>query len=146
MNENLKTYLSAVRQKRASGVAREHAYRPSLEQLLHQLNNTLTIINDPARIACGAPDFILLQQNIPLGYIEAKDVGIDLDSVAGSEQMQRYRHFLHNLFLTNYLDLQWYVGGELRGEAWPEWLCGNEIVPDATEARSPAVGAEEVGI
>jgi hypothetical protein len=117
MNEYLRIYLSAVCQKRATGVAREHAYRPPLEQLLRQLQPALTVINDPARIACGAPDFILLQQNVPLGYIEAKDVGTDLDSVASRDQMERYRHSLHNLILTNYLDFHWYVGGELRAEA-----------------------------
>jgi hypothetical protein len=71
----LKTYLTAVGHKQASGVAREHAYRPPLEQLLYQLERGLTVINDPARIACGAPDFILLKQGILLRYMEAKDDG-----------------------------------------------------------------------
>ncbi|MCA9936975.1 MAG: hypothetical protein KC415_23730, partial [Anaerolineales bacterium] len=60
MSDPLQTYLSAVRKKRATGVAGEHAYRPPLEQLLRDLKPGLTVINDPARIACGAPDYILL--------------------------------------------------------------------------------------
>jgi hypothetical protein len=37
------------------------------------------ILEQPQRIACGAPDYIVTQRGIPLGYIEAKDVGADLD-------------------------------------------------------------------
>lgn len=125
----LKSYLTALRQKHATGVAREHAYRPSLEQLLHQLQPGLTIINDPARIACGAPDFILLKDGVPLGYIEAKDVDVSLDTAAATDQLKRYRGSLHNLILTNYLAFSWYVDGELRAEATLGRLRGGEIVP-----------------
>lgn len=131
MTNSLKTYLTAVRQKHATGVAREHAYRPPLEQLLYQLNAGLTVINDPVRIACGAPDFILLKQGIPLGYIEAKDVGVLLEEAAATDQLKRYRKSLHNLILTNYLSFQWYVAGELQAEASLGRLRGGEIVPAA---------------
>lgn len=132
----LKSYLTALRQKHATGVAREHAYRPSLEQLLHQLHPGLTIINDPARIACGAPDFILLKDGAPLGYIEAKDVDVSLDAAAATDQLKRYRGSLHNLILTNYLAFYWYVDGELRAEATLGRLRGGEIVPLADGAAA----------
>ncbi len=127
MSDPLQTYLSALRKKRATGVAREHAYRPPLERLLRDLKPNLTVINDPARIACGAPDYILLANNTPLGYIEAKDVGVHLEDVAETDQLKRYRRSLHNLILTNYLDFYWYVDGELREEASLGRAAGQEI-------------------
>jgi hypothetical protein len=63
MNEILRSYLSVVRQKYATGVARERACRSPLEQLLRQLNNSLTVINDPARIAYGYLSLVLISED-----------------------------------------------------------------------------------
>jgi hypothetical protein len=49
-------------------------------------------------------------QTIPVGYIEAKDIGKSLDQVQRSEQMKRYLNSLDNLILTDYFLL----GGDLR--------------------------------
>ena len=51
----------------------------------------ITATNEPRKIACGAPDFIISRDLLPLGYIEAKDVGVDLGRVERSEQLVRYR-------------------------------------------------------
>src|SRR5690606_6616747 len=66
------------------------------------------------QIACGAPDYILTRGVVPLGNVEAKDVGADLSKVDRSEQLQRYRKSLGNLVLTDYLEFRWYLDGELR--------------------------------
>lgn len=60
------------------------------------LDATITAINEPKRIACGAPDYLVTRGELPLGYIEAKDIGIDLDAVENSDQLQRYRASLAN--------------------------------------------------
>ncbi|MDR0562502.1 MAG: hypothetical protein LBG73_07410, partial [Spirochaetaceae bacterium] len=41
------------------GNATEHSYRPALKTLLEALTSGLDITNEPKRIACGAPDFIV---------------------------------------------------------------------------------------
>src|SRR4030042_1641728 len=52
-----------------------------------------------------------------LGYLEAKDVGISLDTEERSPQLKRYREALPNLILTDYLEFRWYVNGERRAVA-----------------------------
>ena len=139
MSEPFTTYLRECKQQLGTGLAREHAYRPALKNLLAALYPTAVAINDPARIACGAPDFILLRDGSPLGYIEAKDMGVDLGETAASDQLRRYRDSLSNLILTNYLDFHWYVGGELRAEASLGRKRGNELTAD--KAGSAAVAS-----
>src|SRR5581483_10940154 len=50
--------------------------------------------------------------NLTIGYVEAKDVGIALDKIEKDEQLGRYRRALDNLILTDYLEFRWYVKGE----------------------------------
>src|SRR6185437_1886093 len=42
---------------------------------------------------------IVNEKSTPLGYIEAKDVGIDLDRAEEADQLKRYRSSLRNLIL-----------------------------------------------
>jgi hypothetical protein len=107
-------YLQQLSAALKAGNATEHTHRPALKALVEALDATVTATNEPKRIACGAPDYIVTHGDLPLGYIEAKDVGADLDAVEASEQMQRYRAGFANLLLTDYLEFRWYVGGERR--------------------------------
>lgn len=105
-------YVSEVRAQLATGHALEHAYRPGLQKLLNSLNDVIAV-NDPKHSDYGAPDFILLResnQDLVLGYGEAKDVKISLDKVERSEQFQRYTGY-EKLFITNYLDFRFYENG-----------------------------------
>jgi len=117
MNDPLQTYISAVRKKRNAGVPREHAYHLLLKQLLHALKPDLIISDDLTRVDYGAPDYILLINKQPLGYIEAKNVGDCLEDIVDTDQLERYRHSLYNLILTNHLDFYWFVNGKLREKA-----------------------------
>lgn len=111
----LKEYLRTVESALKQGNATEHTHRPALEALLEALGGQgVDAINEPRQIACGAPDFIVVRGTVPLGYIEAKDVGSDLGRVERSEQLDRYRESLANLVLTDYLEFRWYIDGELR--------------------------------
>jgi hypothetical protein len=70
-------------------------------------------VNDPKRSEHGAPDFVFLRdsnETLILGYAEAKNLVVKLDTVEDSEQMQRYAGY-SNLFLTNYLDFRFYRNG-----------------------------------
>lgn len=115
VNLALKTYLSAVEQALKTGQAGEHTHRPALESLLEAIGGgEVDAINEPRQISCGAPDFIVVRGTVPLGHIEAKDVGADLTRTERSEQLLRYRESLANLVLTDYLSFRWYLDGELR--------------------------------
>ncbi|WP_330946113.1 type ISP restriction/modification enzyme [Thermomonas sp. LB-4] len=114
-HDALKHYLSAIEQALKAGNATEHTHRPALKALIEALGGTdVRATNEPKQIACGAPDFIVTRGVVPLGYIEAKDVGIDLAKTEKSEQLGRYRESLGNLVLTDYLEFRWYLDGELR--------------------------------
>ena len=60
-------------------------------------------INEPSHVECGAPDFIVELNGVPIGHIECKNVGADLNDVEESEQLKRYREGLPNLILTDYV-------------------------------------------
>ena len=112
-----RTYLDEVRQKLATGIAKEHAYRGALEHLLQATGDGVQAINDSAWVECGAPDFIVLRGATPVGYVEAKDIDTSLDDAERSPQLKRYRESLHNLILTDYLEFRWYVEGDCRETA-----------------------------
>ncbi len=106
------SYLKEVEQTHLSNIAREHAYRGFLQNLLHQiLPEEIRATNEPARISCGSPDYVLTKKNIPVGYIEAKDLGANLADKKHQEQLDRYRFSLPNFIFTNYLDFHFYRDG-----------------------------------
>ena len=105
-------YIKQIESDLLRGTATEHSYRPALKQLLETLAPGISAANDPKHIACGAPDFIVERNRVPLGYVETKDIGTDLDKVEKSDQLKRYLHSLNNLILTDYLEFRWYVNGK----------------------------------
>jgi hypothetical protein len=109
-----KTYLQELQNKLSTGDATEHTHRPALQRLIEALAPDLTVINEPRRIECGAPDYIITRAQTPIGYVEAKDIDANLDHEERSDQMRRYRESLNNLILTDYLEFRWYVEGEQR--------------------------------
>jgi predicted helicase len=114
---DFKKYLTRLGSDLKAGNATEHTHRPALQALIESAATDLRATNEPRRIACGAPDYIVTRStqagDIPLGYIEAKDVGKDLDAIEGDEQLKRYRSSLRNLILTDYLEFRLYRNGEL---------------------------------
>jgi len=110
----IKTYLSEIEKTFKTGIAREHAYRGFLQNFLHQiLPKEILVTNEPARILCGSPDYVLTKKNIPIGYIEAKDLDANLSDKKHQEQLDRYRFSLPNFIFTNYIDFHFYHDGEL---------------------------------
>ncbi|GAB3306773.1 type ISP restriction/modification enzyme [Luteimonas notoginsengisoli] len=113
--EAMRNYLASVEQALKTGQAGEHTHRPALEALLEALGGpAVDAINEPRQIKCGAPDFIIVRGTVPLGHVEAKDVGLDLVKLERGEQLTRYRESLGNLVFTDYLSFRWYLDGELR--------------------------------
>ena len=112
MQNNIKEYLSEVESKLRTGQASEHTYRGALQTLIDSVDKSIKTINEPRRVSCGAPDYIITRKDVPIGFIEAKDVGKDLSSKYYKEQFTRYKKSLDNLIITDYLDFELYVNGE----------------------------------
>ncbi len=112
----LREYIAALNLQFQTGVAREHAYRPALQQFLSSLMPYAVVTNEPAKIACGAPDFIITEKktSLPIAFFEAKDLDdSDLDGRKGhKEQFTRYKNSLDTIVFTDYLDFHLYEHGE----------------------------------
>lgn len=129
---NLNEYIERINTRYRTGIAREHSYRADLQTLLETMLTGALVTNEPARVACGAPDYIITRGNIPVGYIEAKDLGTDLNSSAHKEQLDRYRLSLNNLVITDYLTFRLYREGNLVAEASIGQLAHNKVVATNT--------------
>jgi hypothetical protein len=105
-----RNYFGAVESQWKAGLSTEHSYRRFLQDFLESIDDTIRATNEPRRTACGAPDYIVTRNSVPLGYIEAKDLGTDLDAIEDTEQILRYRGAFSNFILTDYLYFIWYVG------------------------------------
>ena len=117
MSQHIQTYLNEVIKKYSSWEAREMAYRPAMQHLITALRPDLNPINDPARISCGAPDFIILDnKNIPRGYIEAKDIIANiLDDKKNQVQIAKYfdGELGYNFIHTDNLEFRFYRNAQL---------------------------------
>lgn len=110
---NIQQYISNVNSLFNTGKATEHSYRGDLQQLLTSILKDVAVTNEPKRIECGAPDYILTRKDVPIGYIEAKDVGVKLGDKAHKEQFDRYKAALNNLVITDYLEFHFFKSGVL---------------------------------
>jgi hypothetical protein len=112
----IEKYLDSINQHYLLGIATEHTFRGDLQQLIESLAVDIRATNEPKRQSCGAPDYILTRKAIPVGFIEAKDIGDkDLDGkkkTGNKEQFDRYKASLNNLIFTDYLDFHLYHDGE----------------------------------
>lgn len=108
------SYLQGINKRFKSGISREHSYRADLENLIRTLVPNVDVTNEPANVTdCGNPDYVISQNGIPIGYIEAKDIGKDLNSKSYKEQFTRYKNALDNLIITDYIWFQFFQNGEL---------------------------------
>ncbi len=128
-NAPLQKYFQAIEKLFKAGKATEHSYRPALRDLVEELGTGITATNEPKRIKCGAPDYVIERNGLTIGYIEAKDVGVPLDKIEKDEQLGRYRRALENLILTDYVEFRWYVNGEKRMAARLASTSANRHLP-----------------
>lgn len=135
MTQPIETYIADLQKSLSTGQATEHTHRPALVTLLNniEVKHKINAQNEPKhRIDCGAPDVVVMKSrgNLVIGHIEAKDVGKSLKEVAKSKQLKRYRKYLPNLILTDYLDFHLYVNGD----SWAQASLGT--VDDNGRVRS----------
>jgi hypothetical protein len=126
-------YVSEINRIYKAGNATEHTYRPALQHLLENMTDGLTVTNEPKRIACGAPDYIVTRKEIPVGYVEAKDIDTDLNGKINKAQFDRYKQSLDNLIITDYITFQLVVNGEQITSVRIAKTGKNGIEPDKTQ-------------
>ncbi len=123
------SYIENIAKRYALGNATEHTFRGDLQRLIEELVADVAATNEPKRIDCGAPDYVITRKEVAIGYIEAKDVGKDLGAKEFNEQFGRYREALDNLVITDYLDFRFYVNGLPTAEIKIAEVRNGRIVP-----------------
>ena len=128
MNEFISTYIKEINQLYQTGLTTEHSFRPALQRLLQDCT-ACTVINEQSHIDCGAPDLTLLCKQLPIAYIEAKDLEDgDLDGrKKNREQFDRYKASLDTIIFTDYLDFHLYEHGEWQQSVRLAEIQGNKI-------------------
>ncbi len=58
MNQFINEYINKINIRYKTGISREHSYRGDLQNLLEKLIPSVLVTNEPARVSCGAPDYI----------------------------------------------------------------------------------------
>lgn len=114
----LSNYLQDLFNTYQKGDAREESYYKHLADFITIFSESVrkkkidvTIL--PKNTEAGNPDFRIWdgKQKI-IGYIEAKDLDVDLDRIEDSEQLERYLSTFPNVILTNYTEFRLYRNGE----------------------------------
>ncbi|MHB8525243.1 MAG: hypothetical protein ACYDD2_03695 [Candidatus Acidiferrales bacterium] len=111
-----KSYVAELKSIRNSGQATENSYYTALGSLIEDLDPSVAVVINPKKTPHGSPDFRLTRKknvlDFPVGWIEAKEPGEDLNKIARSDQPKRYYN-LPNLILTDFLEFRWYTGRKL---------------------------------
>ena len=130
---SITNYLDKVNQHYKSGHATEHTYRGDLAELIKAIVSDVLVTNEPKRQSCGAPDYILTKKDIPVGFIEAKDIGdTDLEGTkktGNKEQFDRYKASLNNLIFTDYINFHLYREGKFVTKIAIAEITDNGIEP-----------------
>lgn len=117
----------------------ERTNYPALKAILDNSAQEIEAFIEEKGNKAGIPDFTVRRRDLLVGYVEAKDVGLDLDVFEESEQLKRYRESFTNLILTNYLEFRWYVEGKKRLTAFLGERYKNTLqFVDVSQQRSTA--------
>lgn len=113
MQDILKNYIQSVSSKFSHPETSELGYRTDFEILMKGVFGSINgsrVDHDPKARQGNKPDFIVLKHEVPILYVEVKDIGVSLDKIEKSEQMTRYYGYT-NLVLTDYVEFRFYRNG-----------------------------------
>ena len=136
MKNIFENYIQSISSKFSYEETSEMGYRTDFEILIKGIFESINVkrIDHDARAKEGnKPDFVVLYHDVPILYIEAKDIGVSLDKIEKSEQMARYYGYV-NLVLTDYVEFRFYRNG-LRYES--PIIIANYNVKNRTIAPIP---------
>ena len=135
-------YLKKVAKIYERGNATEHSYRRALAKCMEGLMGGCVATNEPKRTEFGSPDYIIEKEMhgkqgelgkplkpLPMGYVEAKDIGAKLSKIEKEEQLMRYRKGFSNFVLTDYLEFRFYRKGEKQDTVRIAEIKDGRIIP-----------------
>ncbi|AEK22858.1 N-6 DNA methylase [Capnocytophaga canimorsus] len=128
---SINQYVENLNKKFVLGNTTEHTFRGDLATLIELLAPNVLVTNEPKRQACGAPDYILTKNSLPIGFIEAKDMG-DKDLLGenrNKEQFDRYKTSLENIIFTDYLSFYFYRNQECVAQIAIAQIVNGKIKP-----------------
>ena len=103
--EIVKQYVSELIKVHEEGT--ELSHRAALSKLVNQINEDYSLISEPKSESMKLKvDMRAFNKSYKVGYIETKDIGINLDKAMESEQLSRYMNSIQNLILTDYLEFR----------------------------------------
>jgi hypothetical protein len=87
----------------------------ALQSLFSSIGTGIAALNEPKRVKCGAPDFLINRGEITIGHVEAKDIDKSLTTLKGHDADQKVRFLkgLPNLIYTNCFDFEFFRNGKL---------------------------------
>jgi len=62
-------YIGTIEKELVAGNATEHTHRSALKALIEAPASGVTATNEPSRIECGAPDFVVSRGALTVGYL-----------------------------------------------------------------------------
>lgn len=130
--QSFQRYIHQIATYYGDEKATEHTYRGDLRDFILSIlpDTAYKLTNEPRRQKCGAPDYILEKGEVPVGYIEAKDVGrLDSLTPAEKDQFARYTASLDNLIYTDYLEFRFYKQGQKVATARIAEVQNGKVVP-----------------
>lgn len=127
---DFKEYIREIDRLYNVGNTTEHSFRGTLATYLQSILKNFVVTNEPRRIDCGAPDYVITLKSIPVAFIEAKDIDDrDLDGRREhKEQFARYKESLNRIIFTDYLDFHMYIDGEFADSVRIAETKGDHIV------------------
>lgn len=129
-------YIQALQKEYAKGDATEHTYRPALKALLESFAPQVQATNEPKAFEReNKPDYIVRRAAAIAGFVEAKDINVDLNATLKTAQLKRYLEALPNLILTNYLDFIWFVRGQQQMRITLGTVKGKHIARSADSSK-----------
>ena len=132
---NILEYINALNKKYIQNNATEYTYRGCLEDLIQSYLPNLVVTNEPKRIKCGAPDYIITRTDKqPIFYIEAKEIG-DNDLDGRSKNKNQFTRYLSSLFPAHAGVILTGAGSVAGTEAFPRTCGGDPLLQTAKTFR-----------
>ena len=110
-------FLSEIQKIYSKGNATERSYYGALAELIKKAHPQADAQVEPTRCEFGMPDILACRGSNEVGYVEVKDINVDIANLKGreKEQQERYCSGINNLIYTNCLDWYFYRLGNLQG-------------------------------
>ena len=133
-----KSYIDELNQSLSTHDASEGSHYETLKALIEALYTKVSP-NTAAAHQTRRPDFKVSKgSTITIGYIEAKDIGLDLSRRRKRAQGLKRYLALPNILLTDYLEFRWYAEGKLIRKSRLGVLKDNKIKADAAGIQDSA--------